>query len=164
MNRPRNWKYLLFLIVMLSLSTFPVGLHAASALTQTQISGADGAIQAAFISTQNAERMGGNVSALVAELNSAIQMVQNAEAENSTNPALASSDLSNATQIAQRVSADAGPAGQQGAAARDLQFYVSAGSAAAIVAIAAVIYAFGDRLYHVLWLRMHGDQVVKKTG
>jgi hypothetical protein len=152
----------LVIVLVLALSSM-VALRAEAA-TQSQVSDANAAIQSAFVSTHSAESSGGNVSSLVAKLNLAIQLVQKATAENATNPAQASTDLSNASSIAQSVGASAGAVGRQGASAKQAQQVLSLGSAGAIVVVAALIYAFGDRIYRRAWLRLYGGYVVKRVG
>jgi hypothetical protein len=140
------------------------GYAEVGAVTQSQVSDANGAIQSAFVAVHSAEKSGGNVSSLVADLNGAIQLVQKAMAENATDSPQATADLANATLMAQRASSAAGPVGQQGASAKQDQLYVSLGSAAGIVVVAALLYLFGDRIYHRAWLRLYGGYVVKKIG
>ena len=134
------------------------------AASQSDFGGAQSVVQSAFSAVQNADRLGGNVTALVAQLNGALSLIQKASAENATNPAQAAKDLANATSVAQKVASAAGPVGQQGSAARQLQFYLSVGSAAVIVAVASLIYIFGDRIYRRLWLRAYGSYEVRKIG
>jgi hypothetical protein len=136
----------------------------AFASSQASFNSASSAVQAAFVSVQSAGKDGGNVSGLVAELNGALALIQKASSENSTNPGQAESDLSSAITIAQGVQASAVAVGQQGTAARQFQFELSIGSAIVIIAIAAGLYVYGDRIYRRLWLRMYGRHVVKKIG
>jgi hypothetical protein len=133
-------------------------------VSQATVDGGYSAVQSAFVAAQSAGKEGGNVSGLVAKLNVALGLIRVAVAENSTDPSQAAADLANATQIAQGVSSSAGQVGAAGAAARQLQFYISVGSAVAIVVIAAGVYLYGDRLYRRLWLRVYGGHVVSKVG
>ncbi len=155
-------------LVCLVLALVALGLcsraDSAAAVTQTQVSSANSAIQAAFASTLSAEKSGGNVSSLVAQLNSAIQLVQKAEAENATSPALAATDLQNATAIAQSVTAQTPSVAQAGSAARQTTEVTSVGEASAIVFIAALTYIFGGRVYRSAWLRLHRDYVVRPAN
>jgi len=138
--------------------------HRASAVTQAQVSGANGAIQAAFVSAHDAERAGGNVSSLDAKLNDAIQLVQAAQGENATNPAQAAADLQNATALAQSVASEAPSVGHEGSASRQTTEVTSLGAASAIVVAAALTYAFGGRIYRRAWLRLYRDYVVRPAN
>ena len=101
---------------------------------------------------------------LIASFNVALALYAKAQGVNSTQPGAATSDLQNATQIADAISADAPLVGQQGAAARQTQLELSVGSAAAVVALAALIYVYGDRIYRRAWLRLYSGYLVKKIG
>ena len=87
-----------------------------------------------------------------------------AQAENAADPPKASSDLQNATLIAQQVAQEAPAVGQAGTAARQSQEYLSLGSAAAIIVVAALIYVYGDRVYRRIWLRLYSGYTVTKSG
>ena len=138
--------------------------NSASAITQTQVSSANGEIQSAFASVYGAEKSGGNVSSLDAKLNAAIQLVQMAEAENTTNPAKAAADLQNATSIAQGVVAESPSVARTGSAARQTTEVTSVSAASAIVVVAALTYIFGGRIYRKAWLRLHRDYVVRPAN
>jgi hypothetical protein len=125
---------------------------------------ASGSIGAAYVAVSHAQQDGGNVSGLVANLNVALGLYMRAQAENPANPSRASSDLQNATQIAQHVALEAPAVGGSGLAARRTQEYLSVGSAAAVLAVAAALYIYGERIYHMVWLRLHSGHVVKKVG
>jgi hypothetical protein len=152
---------LLLAFVALSLCSRADG---AAAITQTQVSTANNEIQSAFAAAYGAERSGGNVSSLDAELNGAIQMVQTAEAENMTDPAQAAADLQNATTVAQRVTADSPSVAQAGSAARQTTEVSSVSAAFAIVVVASLTYVFGARLYRKAWLRLHREYVVRPAS
>ena len=157
-----NGIYLLLLaLVALSLCSRPEG---AAAVTQAQVSTANGQIESAFASAYGAEKSGGNVSALDAKLNGAILLVQEAEAENGTDPAQAAADLQNATALAQSVVAESPSVSQQGSAARQTTEVTSVGAASAIVVVAALTYLFGGRIYRRAWLRLYKDYVVRPTN
>jgi len=150
------------LLVILTLVLFVPAT--ARAATSSSFVSADASVQTAFLAVHSAEARGGNVSGLDAQLNTAIGLIQSANSENSTNPAQATRDLQNATNIAQSVEAEAPTIGQQGASARQLQLEVSIGLAAVMVAVAAALYVMGDRISRRLWLRMYGGYVVRKVG
>ena len=149
---------LLLVLVALSLCS---RTNSASAITQAQVSTANGEVQSAFASAYAAEKSGGNVSSLDAKLNDAIQLVQKAEGENSTDTAQATADLQNATTLAQSVIAESPSVSHAGSAGRQRTEITSAGTALATVVVAALTYVFGGRIYRRAWLRLHRDYVVR---
>jgi len=136
----------------------------AAALTQAEVSSANSEIQSAFVSAYTAEKSGGNVSSLIAELNYAIQLVQKAEAENATSPSQAAADLQNATLTAQRVTAESASVAQMGTAARQMTELTSVSAASAVVVVAALTYIFGGRIYGRAWLRIYRNYVVRPAN
>jgi len=154
-------KGLLCLLLALVTVSLCSRVDGAAAVTQAQVSGANSEIQAAFASAYTAEKSGGNVSALDAKLNQAIQLVQKAETENATSPAQATGDLQNATALAQSVASESPSVSQAGSAARQTTEITSASAASAIVVVAALTYIFGGRVYRKAWLRLHRDYVVR---
>jgi len=152
------------IIALVLASLIALGAPQAFASSQASFNGASSAVEHAFVAVQNAGKDGGNVSALVAELNGALTLIQKATSENSTNPGQAVSDLNSVLAIAQGVQASAATVGQQGLAARQFQLEMSIGSAIVIVGIAIGLYFYGDRIYYRLWLRMYGSHVVRKGG
>ena len=149
---------------ILAVTVLLIGGPAVFSSNQESFGGASAAVQDAFVAVQSAGADGGNVTSLVAQLNSALALVQKASAENSSNPGQASADLQSALGIAQGVQASAGSVAQQGMAARQLQLEISIVSAVAMVGIAVALFVYGDRLYHRMWLRIYGDYVVKTVG
>ncbi len=158
----RRWPFVL--VLLLAASTTAMGVGGTHAASQTDYSNAMQQIGSAFSATYTADMQGGNVTSLVSQLNGALQLVSKAASENSTQPTQASTDLQQAVTIAKSVQAAAGGVGQTGAAARQTQLYISVGSAAVIIAIASLVYVFGDRIYRRLWLRVYGNYEVKKIG
>jgi predicted PurR-regulated permease PerM len=141
-----------------------VGAPRTSAADQASFNGASSAVQNAFVAVQTAGNDGGNITALVTQLNGALTLLQNANTENASNPSQASTDLQSAVSIAQGVQASAASVAQQGISARQFQLGLSIGSAIVIVGLAAALYLYGDRVYRRLWLWMFGGQIVKKIG
>jgi hypothetical protein len=121
-------------------------------------------INSAFSATLRAQQSGGNVSALVESLNSALAFVQQAQSNNLTNPSLASQELRNATQIAQQVSTEAPAIEQEGASAKQTLMEESILGIIIIGILGAIVYAFGERIYRILWLAIYRDHVVKPNG
>jgi hypothetical protein len=156
-------KSLLFLLLAL-IALSLCAREGAAAITQTQVSSVNSEIQSAFASSNSAEKSGGNASALDAKLNNAIQLVQEAESENATNPVQAAADLQNATAIAQSVIAESPSVAQTGSAARQTTEFTSLSAASAIVVVAALTYIFGGRIYRMAWLRLHRDYVVRPAN
>jgi len=134
------------------------------AASQASFNGTSSAVQNAFVATQTAGKDGGNITSLLAQLNGALALVQKASAENSTNPAQASTDLQSALTIAQQVQSSAAKVAQQGTSARRFQLFISLFSALVIICFAAGIYIFGDMIYRRLWLRMYRNYAVRKVG
>lgn len=134
------------------------------AATQGEFAATSAAIGSSYAAVLDAANKGGNVSMLVSQLQLSANLVQKASAENPSSPSKATADLQNATAIAQQVSAKAPAIGQAGASARQVQLFVAVASAAAIVVAAGLIYLFGDRLYHRVWLRVHRNHLVEKIG
>jgi len=159
------WRRLpVVLILIIVVSTMVLRVGGTYAASQTDYSSAMQQIGSAFSATYAADQQGGNVTSLVSQLNSALQLVAKANSENATQPSQATADLQQAVTIAKGVQTLAGGVGQTGASARQAQFYISVGSAVAIVAAASLIYIFGDRIYRRLWLRIYGGYEVKKIG
>jgi len=155
---------MVFLLVALLALSLCSTSDSAAALTQTEVSSANSEIQSAFVSAYGAEKSGGNVSSLIAELNYAIQLVQKAEAENATSPSQAAADLQNATRAAQRVSAESASVAQMGSAARQASELISVSAASAVVVVAVLVYIFGGRIYRRAWLRLYRDYVVRPAN
>ena len=134
------------------------------AVSQTSVNGGYTSVQAAFSASQSAERQGGNVSSLIAQLNRALTLIQQASAENATNPTQAAADLANATKIAQDVTVEAASITQMGISATQAADFRSIVTASAVVVAAVLIYLFGGRVYRRLWLRVYKDYVVRPAN
>ena len=132
-----------------------------TAATPADFANTNSAIQSAFVATSNAEQSGGNTSSLLLKLNAAISLMQEAQAENSTSPTQAALNLSNATSIAQQVSSEAPSVARAGSAAKQLLDAESISGAVLIVAIAALLYIYGGRIYRRIWFWMYRSHVVK---
>ena len=120
--------------------------------SQSDFSVTNDAITSAFVTTRIAEAKGGNVSSLVTMLNEALALVQKAQSENSTNPSQASTDLQNATQLAEQVSSDSVGIAQSGSSANSTRTTESIGASVGIIVIAILVYIFGGRIYRRAWL------------
>ncbi len=103
------------------------------------------------------------MSALVEKLNIAVSLIQRAMAENATDPDAATADLSNATTIAQTVSLNSTSVSANGSMVHQLRLAESLGTVFATLAIAALAYLRGDRVYRRLWLYVYRNHVVKKS-
>jgi hypothetical protein len=155
-------------LLCLLLAVVALGIFAApgraAGVTQAQVSSANSEVQLAFVSAHQAEKSGGNVSSLAAELNSAIALVQKAEAENATDPGQAAADLQNATQIAEQIAAQSPSVAHTGSAARQSAEVTSVAAASAVIILAALTYIFGGRIFRRAWLRLHEDYVVRPAN
>ena len=154
------WRRTLVISVILVVTSASPGSHASTGQPFTD---SNNAVNNAFSSIYYAEQNGGDVSALIAKLNTAISLIQTAKAENATNPSAATNDLSNSTNIAQNVSLTASSVSSSGLAARHLRQYESIGTASATIALAALTYLKGDLVYRRLWLYVYRNHVVKKN-
>ena len=116
----------------------------------------------AYAAVLTAEQSGGNVTTLVAKLDSAVAMVQQANLINSTDPARAQSLYSQASALAQQVIAAApGVAAAGRASVLDAQIELGI-ETAVLAALAVLAYIFVPRLFWRYWSRTHGDWRVKK--
>jgi len=149
-------------LLLLALSF--VSFYSTSAAQANDFNSANSAISAAFVATYNAQKNGGNVTTLVNELNAAVALVEKAQAENSTNPSQAASDLQNATLIANLVQSQSSSISRSGASALQVRNSESIGSAIAIAVIAALIYIYGGRIYQRVWFYAYRNYVVKPTN
>jgi hypothetical protein len=154
---------MLALLVILLLET-PFGTPSRSQQTVAlDLSTTNDSINKAFFSVHQAELNGADVSQLVEKLNVAIILFQKAQAENATYPSGAITDLENATSIAHEVGQEAAaisnypPAGQ-------LRWYESVYIVLATLAVSALVYLNGDRVYRRLWLLVYRRHLVRKRN
>ena len=157
--RFRQWTKALLAFVLVECILLNGG--SALAAPQPSFASASNAITTAFVATYDAGQSGGNVSQLVSRLNIALNLVQQAQEENATNPTKATQDLQNATLIAEGVTADSASVAQLGREARQTTEFVSLETAYLIVVVAGLTYLFGDRLYARLWALVYRDYTVR---
>src|ERR1700733_542930 len=105
----KNPRAIFFLIILLIITFIPSLSSHVAAITEADVSGANQAVQSALILTYSAQKSGGNVTVLIQQLNDAIQLIQKAEAENSTNPAQAVADIQSAIVESQNVASESAP-------------------------------------------------------
>ena len=141
------------------ISTSPIRSHEADG---GQLATANNSVNNAFSSVYYAEQNGGDVTALVEKLNTAVSLIQKATSENGTDPNAAVTDLSNATAIAQMVSLNSTLVSTSGSMERQLRLYGALGTAVATLGIAALVYLRGDRAYRRLWLYVYRNHIVEK--
>ncbi len=151
-------------IIVVVLAASALASFHSNAASPADFTNANNAINSAFLATYNAQQSGGNVSALVEKLNSAIALVQRAQSENSSSPLPASEDLQSATQLAQQVSSEAPSIGQAGAAAKQTLIDESIAGIVAIGILGALTFFYGGRIYRMLWLLLYGKHLVKQSG
>jgi len=135
----------------------------ASTVSAQSSSSVKAQISQAYSSVLSAEREGGNVSSLVAALNIAISLTQQADSINSTNPSEAQAFYAQASSLASEVLHDSpsvAAAGRASVGATQLALVVET---VALVGLAIVIYRFAPRLFWTLWLRAHRTWRVKKA-
>ena len=112
-------------------------------------------IAAAYTSVADAEQQGGNVTSLVAVLNSAVSLVQEADSINGSNPSEAQTLYAQASGLAQQVIQSSPGVGAAGAAALSAAQLWLAIDTAVLVLMAAVAYLYPPRLFWSAWLRAH---------
>ncbi|MDG6900562.1 MAG: hypothetical protein JRM80_01175 [Nitrososphaerota archaeon] len=128
----------------------------------SQTSQADSEVSQAYAAVLSAERSGGNVTSLVAQLNTAISLLQEADRLNSTDPALAASLYTQAYNSASHVlQAAPGVASAGAASVRTAQVELGV-ETVVLVALAALAYLYIPRLFWRYWSRTHSDWRVKK--
>ena len=108
-----------------------------------------------FKAVSEAERMGGNVSSLVSELNAAIALLE--EGESSGDETL----IREASMRAEHVLAEAPEAGSEGVAGAQLRIYQNVAILSSLAVLAFVVWIFGPRLFWGLWKRSRHDWRVK---
>lgn len=156
--------FVLAISSLIILSFLALGFHT-NAASSSDFSSANSSINSAFSSIYTAQKDGGNVTLLIAKLNAAVALVEKAQVENASNPSQATSDLQNATQIANQVSSQAPQIASAGRSATQFNEAVSISSAAAIIIIAALIYFYGARIYHKTWFYLYKKYLVRpKNG
>lgn len=150
-------------LIIVALST---GLaHSYSrAASASQFTSTDSSILNAFSATASAKQDGGNVTLLVAKLNIALNLTEEAQTLNASNPSESTLLLQNATNIAQQVSSEAITVGSAGASAQQLLTDESIGGAVATVIVAVLIYVFGGQIYRTFWFYLYRSYTVKRTG
>jgi hypothetical protein len=134
----------------------------AQAASSSQFASTNAAIASAFAATSNAKQSGGNVTGLVANLNLALNLTQEALSVNSTNPAESTILLQNATRLANQVSSQAASVQSSGASARQFLTEESVGGAIATIVVAALIYIYGGRIYRMIWFFIYRNHVVRR--
>ena len=120
-------------------------------------------IEKAYAAVLSAEQSGGNVTALVAKLNSAVALMQQADALNATSPTKAQSLYSQASTLAQQVISSAPAVAAAGKVATfDAQASLVV-ETAVLAALAVLAYLYVPRLFWRYWYRTHRDWRVKKA-
>ncbi|MDA4126920.1 MAG: hypothetical protein OK452_06935 [Thaumarchaeota archaeon] len=126
-------------------------------------SGVRAQIGQAYSAVLTAEQDGGNISSLVATLNTAISLVQQADSINDTNPSKAQALYAKAASLASQVvqaSPSVAAAGRASVGAAQLALVAET---VALIGIAVVTYRFGPRLFWTVWLRAHRTWKVRKS-
>jgi hypothetical protein len=117
------------------------------------------AIVNAYMQIHRIEVNGGNASALVPKLNTAIELYENAM--QSSNATQANLYLQNATLIANNISDQASIAGDKVTVMRQQRQEVALGESFVAIAIAVIVYAVGGKLWRRYWLYRYRDYLVK---
>jgi len=145
---------LLLAFTLISLVFLRLGLPAAS--SGVSVDEAEDKFVEAFKAIAEAERMGGNVSSLVAELNEAIRLLE--ESEDYKNESLIDEAFLRAESIIGRAS----EVGREGAV--EVQARVFQGVIVIILfgALALAVWRYGPRLFWRLWVKGNGKRVVHR--
>ncbi len=119
-------------------------------------------ILTAFSKVQSAEQAGGNVTALVADLNQATSLLSEANSTAQSDPAKSAALSSQASAIAAEVGQQAAAVEAYGAANRRLasEFYVL--EMGLLVTIAILLYVYLPKIVRRTRFRLHADWRVKK--
>jgi len=145
---------LLLAFALISLVFFGLGLPAAS--NGASADEAEDKLIEAFKAIAEAERMGGNVSSLVAELNEAIRLLE--EGETYKNESLIDEAFLRAESIISRTS----EVGREGAVEVQARVFQGVIVIVVFVALALVVWRYGPRLFWRLWVRGNGKRVVHR--
>ena len=150
-------------------SLLAVWLASALLLGAAPLSNAQGQSQAeaqigqAYAAVLGAEQSGGNVTALVAKLNTAISYAQQAGQIEASNPAQAQSLYAQASSLASQV-IQAAPgvasAGKAAVFAAQVDLVIET---AVVAELAVVAYLYVPRLFWRLWIRAHRDWRVRRS-
>ncbi|MDE1854265.1 MAG: hypothetical protein KGI38_11050 [Thaumarchaeota archaeon] len=143
-------------LVVLAVAVAP----SAHAQDSTQVRAQIGQAYAALL---KAEQSGGNVTALTAQLNSAISLLHQADLVNGTDPSRAQSLYSQASSLASQVIQSAPGVASAGAASIATQQLDLGLETAVLAALAIVVYVYAPRVFWRFWLRTHRDWRVRKS-
>jgi hypothetical protein len=142
---------------------FALAIVAVAPVEAASSSQTNAEIALAYSAVLNAEQSGGNVTALVAQLNSAILLVHQANQINVTNPTQAQSLYSQASTVASRV-IQAAPviasAGRASVGAAQIELGIET---TVLAALAVLAYVYTPGVFWSLWLRTHRNWKVKKS-
>ncbi len=164
-SRPAKRQRSLGLLVLTTvLVTVLAIVPSTTVVSASDVSSTNIAIQSAFTSAYQAERNGGNITSLVATLNTALQLVAKAQAESAANPAQASDDLQAARLLASSVAAQSAAVSAAGSSLRQFNFVKSLVAAAAILIAASLIYVTGGRVFRWFWIRLYGGYVARPAN
>jgi hypothetical protein len=119
-------------------------------------------IDQAYVAVLSAERSGGNITSLVVKLNSAVSLLQQADAINETDPSRAQSLYSKASALALQVSQAAPTVSAAGRAAVFNSQLDLGVETTILTALAVVAYLYTPKIFWRFWLRTHKGWRVKK--
>jgi len=162
MRSPLKTTRLLTLLALLAITCISIQPPTTSAATPGEFSKALAAVESAFEALHNSQVQDyANVSGLIGQLGNATQLINEALAENATNPAKASGDLALAEPITAEVQGSSGAASDSGIAAHGMQTYQSLGEVAAAAALAGLVYVVSARVYDRWWIGVHSSYLVR---
>ncbi|MEM3437496.1 MAG: hypothetical protein QXP55_03030 [Nitrososphaerales archaeon] len=115
----------------------------------------------AFVSVQEADNAGGDVSYLVNKLNEALDLISQADSIASSNPIQAQELYQQAEDIANQVILEASLVKEEGILARQNSNIMLGIELAILATLSFILYKFGPKLLWRLWLRAHKDWRVR---
>jgi ABC-type uncharacterized transport system fused permease/ATPase subunit len=140
------------------------GLSSYSGSSQNDFSSAQSALAHAYSQISLIDQNGGNTTSLVSQLNIAVNLFQRAMEDESSDPVTASSELQNATEIANKVSNESVPILQIALAQEHERFALAITEAGVIITASVLLYLFGERIYNRLWLNQRKNFVVRSPN
>jgi hypothetical protein len=155
-SAPVVFAVLAVLVLALSVAAAPTARAQTSSQVRAQIG-------EAYVAVLQAEQSGGNVTSMVAQLNSALSLVQQADSINGTDPSQAQALYSQASSIAGQVIQSAPAVASAGAAATSTAETYLAVETVVLAGLAVVAYLYTPRIFWSLWLRVHRGWRVKKA-
>jgi hypothetical protein len=120
-------------------------------------------VSSSFAKVQTIEREGGNVTAVVGQLNMALVLISGGQSVEANDPSGAQSAYNQAEALIQSVGQQLPIVERQGIASAQSEVAWLAVTLAALTALGLTVYFRGSRIYWSLWVRAHRGWLVKKA-